>query len=322
MNVLHSSRHASPSACCASLLLCLALVGCAADPSAADDAPPEAEPLALAASRSVLLEGIGDAENAAFSEDGRLFVTGGANVYEIARQGVGYAATPLYDGPTCNFTGVVVRGGTLYASCLGGAQIDDLQPHLLAGALSARVTMRVIYDYAATKFPNGMAFDDAGRLLVADFMPLAGQIMVLTLDGPEKVAREQVWRSGGLMVNGLKVYQGSVYVTDGGSILRIPITAEGRAGRATTLASRLSVFDDLLVDAEGIVAADFLGKKLAFFSPDGKLLRESAAVFDTPSSIARTRGPLLSEGALLVTEKGALNELTSRDGNRLSLYVP
>lgn len=300
----------------------MVLLGCAPDSTDADDAPLEREVVALVASRSVLLEGIGDAENAAFSEDGRLFVTGGANIYEIASQGEDYAATPLYDGPTCNFTGVVVRDGYVYANCLAGTQIDDLQPHLLAGALSERVTMRVIHDYAATKFPNGMAFDDAGRLLVADFLPLAGQIMVVTLDGPDKVAREQVWRRGGFMVNGLKVYQGSVYVTDAGSILRIPIGADGRPRRATTLTSRLGVYDDLLVDADGIVAADFLGHKLAFFSLEGKLQRETEAVFDTPSSITRTRGPLLQEGALLVTEKGELNELTSRDGNRLSLYVP
>ena len=58
------------------------------------------------------------------------------------------------------------------------------------------------------------------------------------------------------------------------------------------------------------------------YSHAGKLLKETPALFRSPSSITPAWGPLVPAGALVITEKGALGELTSTDGNRVSLYVP
>jgi hypothetical protein len=275
------------------------------------------------AGRTPILEGIGDAENATFSADGRLFVTGGENVYEILAEGDGYAARALYDG-RCNFTGIAERNGYLYAACVEGTELTTLKPHLVGGSLAGTgpLKLEVIYDFAKNALPNGMAFDAAGRLFVTDFFPLVGKIVTLTLDpsDPLRVVREDVWRQGGTLVNGIKIYDGKVYITDGTSIRVIPITAQGGPGRVSTLATRFSVFDDLWVDERGIIAADFLGKQLVFYTLTGQLRSATAPVFETPSSITPGRGPLFPSGALVITEKGALNELTSRDGNRVSLY--
>src|SRR3546814_3908012 len=54
--------------------------------------------------KTVLLT-IPSAENILFADDGRLFVSGGSNVFEITRDDDAYTATALYDG-SCNFTGM------------------------------------------------------------------------------------------------------------------------------------------------------------------------------------------------------------------------
>lgn len=273
--------------------------------------------------RTPILEGIGDAENATFSADGRLFVTGGENVYEIVAEGDGYAAQPLYAG-RCNFTGIAERDGYLYAACVEGTELQNLKPRLVGGSLTGTgpVKLEIIYDFAKNALPNGMAFDPSGRLFVTDFTPLAGKIVTLSLDpaDPSRVLREEVWRPGGTLVNGIKIFDGKVYITDATSIRVIPITTQGGPGRIATLATRFSVLDDLWVDERGIVAADFLGKQLVFYTLTGQLRTATAPIFETPSSITPGRGPLFASDALVVTEKGALNELTSRNGNRVSIF--
>lgn len=289
----------------------------------------EPEEPALAATTSPrtrvpIVEGIGDAENATFSPDGRLFVTGGANAYEIVKRDERYEALPLYAG-TCNFTGIATHGGYLYTTCLEGTfGQPSARALLLVSPLSERVELKVLYRFTKVMFPNGIAFDARGRLFVADFTPLMGQIVALSLDAtsPPRVASETVWHGMGTLVNGLKVFREKVYFTDAGQIKVIPIGAGGGAGRPTVLATRLAVFDDLWVSDAGIVVADFYGRVLVSYSLTGQMLGQTAPLFDTPSSITPGRAPLVPEGALVITEKGALGELTSSDGNRVSLYFP
>src|SRR3546814_6926621 len=68
--------------------------------------------------KTVLLT-IPSAENILFADDGRLFVSGGSNVFEITRDDDAYTATALYDG-SCNFTGMAIVGEALYAACFDG----------------------------------------------------------------------------------------------------------------------------------------------------------------------------------------------------------
>jgi hypothetical protein len=294
-----------------------ALIGCIAPA----EEPPELHLEPLTAQRTTLVQGIGDAENATFSPDGRLFVTGGENAYEIVREGEVYRARPLYRG-VCNFTGIAVHADHLYTTCAEGPDLARSVPRLLAAPLGPEMELEVIYDFEQLAIPNGVAFDRRGRLFVTDFAPLAGKIVTVEFDpsDPMLVARERVWHAmNHPLANGLKIYEDRVYLTDLTDIKIIPIAADGSAGRARVLASRLAVLDDLYVDARGIIVSDFYGGRLLWYGHDGRMREQSDRLFDAPSSITPGRAPLVPEGSLLVTEKGALGELTSSDGNRLSL---
>jgi hypothetical protein len=78
---------------------------------------------------------IPDAENLLFSAEGRLFVSGGTQVFEIQRDAVGaFQARPL-SATECNFTGLAIRAETLYANCFDGqlyaaplTAVDTLAP--------------------------------------------------------------------------------------------------------------------------------------------------------------------------------------------------
>lgn len=308
------------------VLLSVALSACAEPDADAEGRSSLEESTATLATagRTLLLQGIGDAENATFSPDGRLFVTGGENAYEIQKRAGVYVAKPLFDG-VCNFTGITVRAGTLYTTCLGAMDGPLAGAHLLAAPLAPEMKLKVVYDLKRVGFPNGIAFDDRGRLFVNDFTPLLGKIVALSFDpaAPSRVVREEVWFDLGLLLaNGIKVFRGTVYMTDLGQLKAIPIRSDGKAGTARVLASRLAVFDDLYVDDQRILVGDFYGGVLVAYSHTGVLLGETPMVFQSPSSITPAQGPLVPAGTLVVTEKGELGELTSTVGNRVSLYVP
>jgi hypothetical protein len=268
-----------------------------------------------------LVQGIGDAENATFTPEGRLFVTGGESVYEITKVGERYQAERLYDEP-CNFAGIVAHAGYLYTTCTDPM---DLTPYLLAAPIAPHVAFAIIHRFTKVGLPNGIAFDERGRLFVNDFTPLLGKLVTLSFapSSPLSVTREEVWHGmSHPLANGLKIHQNKVYMTDLGDIKVIPIQPDGSAGRVSVLATRLAVFDDLVVTDAEIIVGDFYGGQLLTYSLAGKLLKETPALFRSPSSITPARGPLVPPGALVITEKGALGELTSTDGNRVSLYVP
>jgi hypothetical protein len=267
------------------------------------------------------VEGIGDAENAIFTEDGRFFVTGGENAYEIVRQGDGYAAMRRYQG-TCNFTGLAVRARVLYAACFLGDLINPSGGYLLAGDLDSGPQLEIIHSFEDVRLANGMAFDDQGRLYVADSALLAGKIAVIALDpdDPMRVASERTWHAEGYnFVNGMKFFQGALYVTDATDIKRIAVQPDGSPGAMGLLVRHLTVFDDLYISASGIYATDFVGGSVLAYSLEGEPAGRSAAGLQSPSSVTPGRGPLFDEDVLLVTEKGTIGDLTSATGNRLSL---
>ncbi|MEY9928021.1 sugar lactone lactonase YvrE [Catenulispora sp. GP43] len=101
----------------------------------------------------------------------------------------------------------------------------------------------------ATGFPNGIAFDEQERYLyVTD--SLLGTISrvdprshaVSTWSDDSSLAS-----TGVLGVNGIKVHDGALYVTntDRGTLLRIPIRADGSHGCIETLGSGLTGIDDI-----------------------------------------------------------------------------
>ncbi|NGY05339.1 SMP-30/gluconolactonase/LRE family protein [Solimonas terrae] len=273
--------------------------------------------------KTVLLT-IPSAENLLFADDGRLFVSGGTNVFEISRTGDGYAATPLYDG-SCNFTGLAIVGDVLYANCFDG--------RLYAAQLGAHPALQPIHDLGLGA-PNGLAADADGALylvngpLSTSSLP-APKIVRLLLDpqDPFHVIDQSDWTSAGLLgPNGLQIHDGAVYVSNTGlgglgEIRRYPIEADGSAGTGTQFASLPSVPDDFSFVGDEVLVAYYGTGQIALLDADGQPQSSTAVFsFSFPSQVKVGKPPLFSADDLLVTEKGILGDNSSPIGNRLSLF--
>lgn len=273
--------------------------------------------------KTVLLT-IPSAENILFADDGRLFVSGGTNVFEITRSGDDFAATPLYDG-SCNFTGLAISGTVLYANCFDG--------QLYAAQLSAHPALQPIHDLGLAA-PNGLAAGPDGALylvngpLATNALP-APKIVRLRLDpaDPFHVIDQSDWTSAGLLApNGLQIHGDAVYVSNSGlgglgEIRRFPINADGSAGDGTQFASLLSVPDDFSFVGDAVLAAYFATGQIALIGADGRLQSTTALLsFSFPSQVKPGRPPLFASDDILVTEKGLLGDNVSPIGNRLSVF--
>ncbi|MGH8561119.1 MAG: hypothetical protein ACRES4_04080, partial [Nevskiales bacterium] len=149
---------------------------------------------------AIQLIAIPDAENILFAPDGRLFVTGGQNIYEIRKAADGsFSATPL-SAQQCGFTGMAIRNGILYAVGCGN--------QLLAGALTAQPALEPIYQFEGMCIANGTALGPDGKIYVVDEPLLADppqnclqpdpKIVRLTLDpaDPLHITAQEVWVQG------------------------------------------------------------------------------------------------------------------------------
>ena len=305
------------------------LVALAACAPAGSDEPSEersapavssaASALLLSATRETLVDGIAAAENSVFTSSGRLFVSGDDGVYEITRDGKGahatvraaaeHAAGRSSPGP-CKFAGMAEARGVLYANCYDGTNAA-----IYAAALEPVPSFRSIYDLPGVALANGAAADAGGRLYVAD--STHGTIWRLSIDpaNPFAVTRKEAFSAGNLFPNGLKVFDSALYFTDFVAIKRLPLLPDGSAGAVTTLNAQLTFFDDLYVDAKGIVVANFLFGELNLLTPGGIDVLDTAAFgLSGPSSVVPARGRLgLSTTDMVVTEKSA---------NRVSVLHP
>jgi hypothetical protein len=303
------------------LLIPLVVLGCA-DPEAGDEA--EAEPSALASAaltnesatlccgtRTTLVEGIPAAENLMISSDQRVFVTGDEGVYVLLRGNDGsLRADKLVAPDKCAFGGITELRGTLYANCY--ASPDSF---LYAAPLGARPSFQRIATLSGITLANGLSADATSHLFVA----CTGQdkILQLTLSdaSPLKIAKQEVWLQGsGLFTNGLKFHDSTLYWTDSIAINSARIQANGKPGRTRTLAARLTFFDDLFVDEQGVLVADWLGSALRSYGAFGVETGATTVELAMPSAVVRAKGRAgFSARALLLTEKGA---------NRVALYEP
>jgi hypothetical protein len=277
---------------------------------------------------------IPQAENILFTKDGRLMVSGNANVFEIVRDGAatsGYRGMPLYDG-TDNFTGMAQIGDTLYAATFGGK--------LYAGSLSqSPLKLQPIHDLGIDS-ANGMAAGPDGELYIANG-PLATnvkpdpKIIRLRFDpqNPLSVVEQTDWLTKGLLIpNGLRRRGHMLYVTDAslhpfaiGGIKTVKIRADGSPGKPQLFTNvSISPLDDMGLDGPNILVANIYGGALARVGWNGQVNAETAlGSFDYPSSVAIGRPPLFDHRVWLVTEKGPLNgSPTSTNGNALSMFRP
>jgi hypothetical protein len=278
------------------------------------------------------LVAIPDAENILFGPGGRLFVSGGENVYEITKAADGaFSAQPLSAQP-CNFTGLAIHRNHLFATC-GDSR-------LFAGKLDDELALAQIYTFAGMCIPNGTAVGPDGRIYVVD-EPLNCQqadpkIVALTLDqnDPTLVLGQETWIQGsptGLLwvgqdnvlrfPNGLVRDGNTFYATDGGSVFSVGVGDDGTAGAVTPLFFEPTAHDDLgLAGPDGLLVTDFFKGRILLLSRDGELLDETdEGTFFEPSSARLGQPPMFEPTDILVTDKGVITE-TSLPIDHLVLF--
>lgn len=155
-------------------------------------------------------------------------------------------------------------------------------------------TPRRIAPLPADGLPNGLALDPCtGTLYAADSVlgtiwsvPTAGGAPTAWSTAPELAS------AGFLGANGLKIHNGALWATnfDKGTVLRIPVRRDGRAGDVRTRATGLPGIDDIAFTGRGdqLLAALDGPNEVALVQSDGSrsTVLTSADGLQNPTSIA------------------------------------
>ncbi len=307
--------------------LSLALAACGNDGDGGHSSVPDPATLCVSNScgnKTVLLT-IPDAENLIFTKSGRLFVSGGTNVFEITKGTAGgYLASPIFDG-TANFTGLAIIGNVLYANCFDG--------QLYAAELTAQPQLRAIHDYGMAA-PNGLVDGPDGELYAVNgpiptsSLP-APKIVRVDLDpgNPFEVTNQTTWFTAGLLgPNGLQRRGRTLYVSNTGlgglgEIRTVEIGTDGSAGASAQLLSFIGLPDDFSLVDDHLLIANFLTGAIMLYDGSGQRLQGTAPLsFSFPSMLRTGQPPLFANTDILVTEKGILGDNVSPIGNVLSVF--
>lgn len=267
-----------------------------------------------------------DAENLLRTSSGRLFVSGGTQVFEVLADAGAFTLAERA-GESCNFTGMTEAFGHLYAACGDGG--------LFAASLeSSSPTLARIHTLDGVGLPNGMATgpDDClyitdGPLAVAVTTLLQPKIVRVCPDPttPTQILEQSTWLNLTLNYpNGLIATADALIYTDTAigalqsRIVEVPFMADGAPGESRVIYSQLTLFDDLTRHGNTLVVTDFLAGRLLQIDRDGLLLQQSAANSHVgPSSVLVAGPPVFRPLDVLVTEKGLLGDTISGIGNRL-----
>jgi hypothetical protein len=328
-SALAAALHAAP------LFALLAACGGDLDYTAGNGNAPDDDPspaqlcVASACGVKEVLLTIPSAENTLFTPEGRLFVSGGTNVYEVTRDQAGWHARPLLAG-TSNFTGLAQRGSVLYAASFDG--------QLYAAELSAEPVLQAIHTLAGMAAPNGVVVGPDGELFIVNGpLPVGAlpdpKIVRLRLDpaDPLRVIEQADWLAIPLgFPNGIKRRDRTLYFTDSrvlptslGLVRAVDIQADGSPGEPRDIGSVLSVPDELSLVGDSFLVALFATNAVALMGPDGEVISQTDnGSFSGASSVRTGRPPLFANTDLIVTEKGLLGDNSSSIGNVLSVFRP
>ena len=174
----------------------------------------------------------------------------------------------------------------------------------------------------ASGLPNGLALDPrTQKLYITD--SVLGTVWTVPVTGGTPAvwsSAPQLASDGFLGANGLKIHDNSVWVTnlDQGTILRIPILQDGRAGKVGTEAAGLPGIDDFTFTGRGdqLLAALNGPSEVALVQPDGShsIVLTSADGLDNPTSVA-LRGSTAYVTSAAYTVKTDPNLLIAHFGN-------
>lgn len=290
-----------------------------------------------------IVDNLPESENLFFTEDGRLFVSGGESVFEIIQSTTGeYVKLDMFNGQ-CLVEGIIQRYDYLYAVCsktnlsefadsyLLAAQISQQSPmidEVIEAGVHPLMTLQVIASMESVGIPNGMEVDEAGYLYIADSGK--GDIVRVTLATPTEVSAIEIWsESIAPFVNGLEWVGDELYFTGlkAGTLNsvfgRVQRNPDGSAGSSEVLYQRAStVLDDLVYDGEGFIITDYLRGSLLYWQ-EGKVVAETPAdTFFAPTAVVQAQPPMFDSNALVVTEKGIIFNGNPRLGNKVGLYYP
>jgi hypothetical protein len=301
------------------LLAALSASACAeVDEDPAEPTPPLYAAQELAAAprlgpgrREVLVEGLVSVENQLFLNDDLLLVSGDEGLFAVTRDAATqrFSAKNLKPGQPCKFSGIAVLGEAVYAGCYDGSR-----SHLYA---SPRASLEFVDagEIKGVGLANGLVSDARQHLYVS----ATGGAKIVELSfapgAPLRIGSQRDWPtpSGGLLPNALDIHAGVLYWSDIGSLRKQPLARNAWLA-PLPFVSQLTFFDDMHVDDDGVLIADYLFNRVLAFDLRGRGLGATDAVFKSPSSVLPARGRLgLGADDLLITEKGA---------NLISVYRP
>ncbi|MGH8506862.1 MAG: hypothetical protein ACRETM_13020 [Stenotrophobium sp.] len=268
---------------------------------------------------------IPSAENTLFTTDGRLFVSGSDDIYEVTRDAAGWHATGLSGKGA---TGLAQRGDVIYAASFDG--------NLYAARLSDTPPVFKAIHALGMSLANGMATGPDGALYIVNG-PLGAalpdpKIVRLRFDpaDPMKVTEQTDWLTSGLSFpNGLQRRGNTLLFSDSdaltatlGAIRAVEIQADGSPGPVKTLGTFPSLPDDFSTVGDDVLAAFYSNGQIALIGADGRILSQTDLLsFQNPSSVKLGQPPLFSADDLVVTEKGIIGlPPTPGYGSMLSVF--
>ena len=268
------------------------------------------------------LTDIPDAENILVAENGKLFVSGGTNVFEITRSGDSYQKRPMLS-ENCNSTGLAEFNGWMFAACQRTKWFKSRHYLYTADTNKPLSNLTLLSELDDFSLPNGMAFDAAGHLYISDTKFIgSGSVAKASVswsnDQPQSVSVNNDWLPAGTP-NGLAIDNEQMFLTDFGDVKRYDLV-NGRAENETILHTKGSVLDDLTPLCGGVVVADFVNSKVFYVSADGEAneaLETNFGSIKGASSVAISDGSVAPKGVLLATSKGVLGDKWTSFGNKL-----